>query len=222
MVHYATALIPQAAGAHSSGCIAGLPAEVGGVGKRDSPGGSDGRELRNEAAVSLHIRSCAAQRSTSWLNHAGGCRQFAGFGFADQVEVAVLIHRDRGGVRIAAAGNRALEIQVAEESGIEQVGAGGIEYRHESELGVAPDGLAATDHRFDGGGKARWKRIIGQFVGANIGLNAGHVGATGAVYGNGPSLRPTPVSAEKRRVRQGGSRGIQLGHKYVPVLGVAV
>ena len=133
-----------------------------------------------------------------------------------------MIHRDRGRIRIATAAIGALEIQVAEESGIEQVGAGGIEYRNESELGVASRGLASTDHRAAGGGKARWKRIIGQFVGASIGLDAPHVGAAGAIHGNGPSLRPTSVSAKKCRVDQGGSRGIQLGHKYVPVLGVAV
>ena len=73
---------------------------------------------------------------------------------ADQIEIAVRIHRDPGAIGRAAVSPRALEVQVAEESGIEQMGAGGIEGRDESELGVASGRFGSADYRAGGGWKA--------------------------------------------------------------------
>ena len=100
------------------------------------------------------------------------------------------------------------------------MGAGGIERRNESELGVASGRLGSTDYRAAGGWKAGWERIIDW--GASIGLVAGNVGAAGGIHGDGGRVRPIPVPAEKRRVNNAGSGGIQLRHKYVPVKSIAV
>ena len=77
------------------------------------------------------------QRSAAGLIGAGGGRQLAGLGFADQVEVAVGIHRDPGAIRTAATAGALKSIQVAENGGIEQLGAGRIERRDEGVLGRA-------------------------------------------------------------------------------------
>src|ERR1035441_8763443 len=124
-----------------------LPAKVGGVGKRDSSGGSDGSELGNEAAGTQHIGSINIKRSGGGLNHAGGGRQLAGLGFADQVEVAVGIHGDAGGPGATAALGALKSIQVAEDGGIEQLGAGGIERRDEGVLGRASASRVSPDNR---------------------------------------------------------------------------
>src|ERR1035438_4643153 len=57
-----------------------LPAKVGGVGQRYSTGGSDGSELRNEAAPSLQKGLSGGQRSAAGLVGAGGGRGAGGRG----------------------------------------------------------------------------------------------------------------------------------------------
>src|SRR5271157_1591740 len=111
-----------------------MPAQVGGVRQRCSAGGSNRAELCNEAAPSLHIVSTGAQRSSGGLNDPGGGRQVGGRSLTGQIEIAVGIHGDRGAIGTAAAIFASI-IRAAEESGIEQLRAGGIERRGEGVLG---------------------------------------------------------------------------------------
>jgi len=136
-----------------------------------------GIELCDEAAPVKQEGSCVGYgRSTAGLNDADGGRQFAALGLAgNQIEVAVLIPPRSRAIRIAATVG-ALEIQVAEDSGIQQLGAGGIKTPYESVLGCAPD-LVSGDYRAAGSWKAGlvvWGTIL-VFV-------AGNVSAAGAIH----------------------------------------
>jgi hypothetical protein len=101
------------------------------------------------------------------------------------------------------------------------VGAGGIERRDESELGVASERLGSTDYRAAGSGKAALERIICDGVEAVSSPRCRQCRRGRRHPRQWQLRRRTSVAAKKCRVDKARSGGIQLGHKCGRVRGVA-